>query len=250
MFRNGKYYFVAKAGKLFGAGLGWALGGPIGALIGFALGAVIDDSGVAVQKTGTRNRSTRGDFSASLMILVAAVLKADGRIMKAELDYIKAFFVKHFGVETTKEQMQVLKELLQREIPIEDVCNQIRGNMEYASRLQLIHFLFGVSSADGQVHSDEVRVIELISQYMRIQEPDFISIRSMFFADRDSDYKILEIEASASDEEVRKAYRKMAVKYHPDKVSHLGEDYQKDAKEKFQKMQEAYENIKKERNLR
>jgi len=42
----------------------------------------------------------------------------------------------------------------------------------------------------------------------------------------------------------------MAVKYHPDKVSHLGEDYQKDAKEKFQKMQEAYENIKKERNLR
>ena len=250
MFRNGKYYFVAKAGKLFGAGLGWALGGPIGALIGFALGAVIDDSGLAVQQAGVRNQSTRGDFSASLMVLVAAVLKADGRVLKAELDYIKSFFVKHFGVDTTREQMLVLKELLKQEIPLEQVCDQIRGNMEYASRLQLIHFLFGVSSADGQVHSEEVRIIELISQYMRIQHADFLSIRSMFFADRNSDYKILEIEASATDEEVRKAYRRMAVKYHPDKVSHLGEDYQRDAKEKFQKMQEAYENIKKERNLR
>jgi DnaJ like chaperone protein len=241
---------VAKAGKLFGAGLGWALGGPIGAIIGLALGAVIDDSGAAVQKTGVRNRSTRGDFSASLMILVAAVLKADGRVLKAELDFIKSFFVKHFGVDTTREQMLILKELLQQDIPLEQVCAQIRGNMEYPSRLQLIHFLFGVSMADGQVHSEEVRIIEQIAEYMRIQPADFISIRSMFYADRDSDYKILEIDSNATDEEVRKAYRKMAVKYHPDKVSHLGEDYQRDAKEKFQKMQEAYENIKKERNMR
>jgi DnaJ like chaperone protein len=79
---------------------------------------------------------------------------------------------------------------------------------------------------------------------------DFNSLKAMFYADVDSDYKILEIHNSASDEELKKAYKKMAVKFHPDKVSHLGEEYQQDAKEKFQKVQQAYESIKKQRGIK
>ncbi len=71
----------------------------------------------------------------------------------------------------------------------------------------------------------------------------------MFVPETDSSYKILEIERTASNDEVKKAYRKMAMKYHPDKVSHLGEDYRKSADEKFKKVNEAYEKIKKERNM-
>lgn len=241
---------MSKFGKWLGGGLGWALGGPIGGLIGFALGAVLDDSGAAVQATNAKHHTQRGDFSASLIILVAAVMKADGRVMKAELDYVKAFFVKHFGVEVTKEQMLLLREILEKDIPLFDVCNQIRHNMEYASRLQLIHFLFGVSMADGQVHDSEVKVIEQIASFLNINMADFNSLKAMFYADTDSDFKILEIHNSASDEEVKKAYKKMAVKFHPDKVSHLGEEYQQDAKEKFQKVQQAYENIKKQRGIK
>ncbi len=241
---------MSKFGKWLGGGLGWALGGPIGGLIGFALGAVLDDSGVAVQATNAKHHTQRGDFSASLIILVAAVMKADGRIMKAELDYVKAFFVKHFGVEVTREQMLLLREILEKDIPLYDVCNQIRHNMEYASRLQLIHFLFGVSMADGQVHDTEVKVIEQIASFLNINMADFNSLKAMFYADVDSDYKILEVHNSASDEEIKKAYKKMAVKFHPDKVSHLGEEYQQDAKEKFQKVQQAYENIKKQRGIK
>lgn len=241
---------MSKFGKWLGGGLGWALGGPIGGLIGFALGAVLDDSGVAVQATNAKHHTQRGDFSASLIILVAAVMKADGRVMKAELDYVKAFFVKHFGVEVTREQMLLLREILEKDIPLYDVCNQIRHNMEYASRLQLIHFLFGVSMADGQVHDTEVKVIEQIASFLNINMADFNSLKAMFYADVDSDYKILEVHNSASDEEIKKAYKKMAVKFHPDKVSHLGEEYQQDAKEKFQKVQQAYENIKKQRGIK
>lgn len=241
---------MSKFGKWLGGGLGWALGGPIGGLIGFALGAVLDDSGAAVQATNAKHHTQRGDFSASLIILVAAVMKADGRVMKAELDYVKAFFVKHFGVEVTKEQMLLLREILEKDIPLFDICNQIKHNMEYASRLQLIHFLFGVSMADGQVHDSEVKVIEQIASFLNINMADFNSLKAMFYADVDSDYKILEIHNSAADEEVKKAYKKMAIKFHPDKVSHLGEEYQQDAKEKFQKVQQAYENIKKQRGIK
>ncbi|HRG59887.1 MAG TPA: TerB family tellurite resistance protein [Bacteroidia bacterium] len=241
---------MSKFGKWLGGGLGWALGGPIGGLIGFALGAVLDDSGAAVQATNAKHHTQRGDFSASLIILVAAVMKADGRVMKAELEYVKAFFVKHFGVDVTKEQMLLLREILEKEIPLYDVCNQIRHNMEYASRLQLIHFLFGVSMADGQVHDSEVKVIEQIASFLNINMADFNSLKAMFYADTDSDYKILEVHNTASDEEIKKAYKRMAVKFHPDKVSHLGEEYQQDAKEKFQKVQQAYENIKKQRGIK
>lgn len=241
---------MSKFGKWLGGGLGWALGGPIGGLIGFALGAVLDDSGTAVRVTNTKYSTQRGDFSASLIILVASVMKADGRVMKAELDYVKTFFVKHFGVDVTKEQMLLLREILEKEIPLYDICNQIKHNMEYASRLQLIHFLFGVSMADGQVHDSEVKVIEQIASFLNINMADFNSLKAMFYADTDSDYKILEIHNSASDDEVKKAYKKMAVKFHPDKVSHLGEEYQQDAKEKFQKVQQAYENIKKQRGIK
>jgi DnaJ like chaperone protein len=241
---------MSKFGKWLGGGLGWALGGPIGGLIGFALGAVLDDSGAAVQATNAKYHTQRGDFSASLIILVASVMKADGRVMKAELDYVKTFFIKHFGVEVTKEQMLLLREILEKDIPLFDVCNQIKHNMEYASRLQLIHFLFGVSMADGQVHDSEVKVIEEIASFLNINMADFNSLKAMFYADTDSDYKILEIHNSASDEEVKKAYKKMAIKFHPDKVSHLGEEYQQDAKEKFQKVQQAYENIKKQRGIK
>ena len=121
--------------------------------------------------------------------------------------------------------------------------------MEYHARLQLIHFLFGVSHSDGHVHVKEVEMIEMITKYLGINASDFLSIKAMFYKDADAAYKILEIDSDATDAEVKKAYRKMAVKYHPDKLSHLGEDFQKAAKEKFQKVNESYETIKKEREI-
>jgi DnaJ like chaperone protein len=145
--------------------------------------------------------------------------------------------------------MLLFKEILNKDIPVADVCSQIRSNMELASRIQLVYFLFGIALADGRVQNNELDSIHYISQKLGISEADFNSIKSMYIKHTDSDYTILEISKEANDDEVKKAYRKMAVKFHPDKVSHLGEEYQADAKIKFQKVQEAYENIKKSRGI-
>jgi DnaJ like chaperone protein len=245
-----------KFGKWVGSGLGWALGGPLGGVLGFALGSMFDAASVSVQTTsGPSGYSGRpmaphvGDFAASLLVLSAAVMKSDGRTMKSELDYVKTFLVRQFGEQNAIAQVQMLKEILKQEIPLRDVCLQIRQYMPHAERLQLIHYLFGISKADGHVHPDELTTIESIAGYLGVSIADFNSLKAMYFKDTNSDYKILEIEPSASEEEVKKAYRKMAVKFHPDKVAALGEEVQHAAKEKFQKVQEAYENIKKHRGF-
>ncbi len=244
-----------KFGKWLGGGIGWAFGGPLGGLIGFALGSLVDNATLEVttydgSQPGGPRITRPGDFSASLLVLSAAVMKADGQILKSELEFIKAFFVRQFGVERTREQLLILRELLKKEIPLREVCSQIRMHMDLSSRLQLIHFLFGISQADGQVHPQETHVIEMIANYLGLSQSDFNSIKAMFYKDPESDYRILEVTPQVTDEDLKKAYRKMAVKFHPDKVSHLGDDVQHAAKEKFQKVQQAYDNLKKARNLK
>jgi DnaJ like chaperone protein len=237
-------------GKWLGGGLGFVMGGPIGGLMGFLVGSVIDSATVetSTSRPGTV-RTTQGDFGMSLLVLIAAVMKADGKVVKSELDYVKQFFVRQFGRDTAKQAILILKDILKQDIPVRDVSLQIAGNMDYSSRLQLLHLLFNVSLADGRIDPSEIEVIEKISGYLGVSTADFLSIKNMFIPETDSSYKILEIDPSASKDEVKKAYRKMAMKYHPDKVSHLGEDFRKTAEEKFKKVNEAYERIKKERNI-
>jgi DnaJ like chaperone protein len=151
-----------------------------------------------------------------------------------------------WGLDT---DIEMLRDILTQNIPIQSVGIQIKQNLDYASRLQLLHLLFGVSKSDGQVELSELNTISQIAGYMNVSSKDFESIKSMFVANVDSAYKILEIDRNANEDEIKKAYRKMAVKFHPDKVSHLGEDFQKQAKEKFQKVNDAYEKIKKEKNI-
>ena len=237
-------------GKWLGGGLGFAMGGPIGGLLGFLVGSVIDSTTVQTSTyTSGTARTTQGDFGMSLLVLVAAVMKADGKIVKSELDYVKHFFVRQFGQESAKQALLMLKDILKQEIPVRDVCLQIKGNMDYSSRLQLLHLLFNVSLADTTIHTSEIQIIEKIATYLGVASGDFLSIKNMFIPETDSSYKILEIDPSSPNEEVKKAYRRMAMKYHPDKVSHLGEEFRKTADEKFKKVNEAYEKIKKERNI-
>ncbi|MEN8230391.1 MAG: TerB family tellurite resistance protein [Bacteroidota bacterium] len=242
---------MAKFGKWVGLGLGWALGGPIGGILGLAVGSIFDSgkSEEPGQARNVRTRTLRGDYAASLLVLIAAVMKADGRVMKSELDYVKRYFVTRFGDETASEAVVMLRDILKQEIPLRDVTHQLSQRLDYSYRLEMLHFLFGIASSDGSVSDAENDVINRISGYMSINDSDFQSIRAMFVSQTDASYKILEIEPTTTDEEVKKAYRRMAMKYHPDKVSHLGEDFKKVAHEKFRKVQGAYDQIKKERGL-
>jgi DnaJ like chaperone protein len=237
---------MAGFGKWIGGGLGWAFGGPIGGLLGFALGAVIDS--VEVRKLDSMPTTT-GDFMVSLLVLMAAVMKADGKIMKSELDYVKAYLLRNFGEDDSSEALKVLKDILDKPIPLADVCVQIRNHTDYSSRLQLLHLLFGIALADKFISKEEIIIIDEISSRLGINPADLNSLKSMFIEETDWAYKVLEIEKTATNDEIKKAYRQIALKNHPDKVAYLGEDIRKAANEKFQKVNEAYEKIKKERGI-
>ncbi len=238
---------MGKFGKWIGAGLGWTFGGPLGAILGFAVGSFIDAADVQVIK-GDR-KTTTGDFIASLLVLVASIMKADGKVLLSELDYVKKYFVQAFGSDSAMEAMQMLKDILKQNIPLRDVSIQIKQRMDYSSRLQLLHFLYGVANADGKIDQSEIQLIEQIAYYLGISSTDSGSIKNMFVKSTDSSYKILGVNRNATNEEIKKAYRGLAVKYHPDKVSYLGDDIRNKANEKFQQINEAYENIKKERGM-
>ncbi len=239
---------MGKWGKWIGGGLGWALLGPLGGILGFLLGSALDSA--AETPAGTRPQTTRGDFSISLLVLLAAVMKADGRVKRSELDYVKRYLLQTMGEEAARDAVHMLRDILKQNIPVADVARQVKMYLDYPGRLQLLHLLYGLSGADGHYDTQELEMIDLIARNMGVRETDKNSIRSMFVPDTHAAYRILGIDPSASDEEVKKAYRRMAVKYHPDKVSYLGEEFQKTAKEKFQKIQDAYDQIRKERGFK
>lgn len=233
-------------GKWIGGGLGWAFGGPIGAILGFAMGSVLD--GVRIEKTYYHG-TARGDFAMSLLVLSAAVMKADGKVVKSELEYVRSYFLAQFGVEETNRLILILREVLNQEINLQEVSTQVGNYMDYPSRLQLLHYLFGIATADRQFELSEENVINQIAGYMGVHPSDFTSIKAMFVRNINNAYDILEITPDASDDEVKKAYRRLAIQYHPDKVAHLGEDIKKTATEKFQNLNAAYEEIKKQRGM-
>lgn len=240
--RRGRNY-----GKWIGGGLGWAFGGPLGAIIGFALGSAFGNSSNTEEYIG--RTSQQRDFNVSLLVLSAAVMKTDGSVKKSELDYVKRFFLTNFGQERAEKYILMLREILKQDIQVYEVSQQIGRFMDYSSKLQLIHYLFGIASADGSTHENEIDVISIIAKYMGISSSDFQSIKAMFVQQVDSAYKILGIDSNATDDEVKKAYREMAKKYHPDKVAYLGEDVRKSAEQKLQEVNEAYEKIKKQRGF-
>lgn len=236
--------------RWFGAGIGWAFGGPIGAIIGFALGSIL--GGASITKEDVKfmgENKQQQDFTASLLVLTAAVMKADGVVKKSELDYVKRFFLSNFGQEQAEKYILTLREVLKQDINVADVSRQVGRYMEYSSKLQILHYLFGIASADGQVLDSEIDTIDRIAHYMGVSGSDFESVKAMFVKKLDDSYTILGVDPSATDDEIKKAYREMAKKNHPDKVAYLGDDVRKAAEKKFQEINDAYDKIKKQRGF-
>jgi DnaJ like chaperone protein len=239
------------AGKWITGVLGWVIGGPIGGIVGFALGSMLD-AGV---KSSTDSRSgggtsgERNSFLMSLLVLSSAVMKADGKVMRSELEYVKNFIALNFGPDAVPQCTQILKRLLEQDVLVREVCGQIRMHMNLSARLQLLHYLTGIAQADGVVSALELAVLRAIADALAIPRANSDSIFAMFEKGVDSAYQVLEIDRNASDDDVKQAYRRLAQKHHPDKVASLGTDVQKAAEQKFKAISVAYERIKKERGI-
>ncbi len=270
--------------KWIGGFLGWVAWGPIGALIGYLLGKAVDtyidgshqlpggdswerqqEQGSYRRQTGqgpyTQDRSTqsrqgrytadeqRNSFFVSLLVLSSAVIKADGRTHPAELRTVREFIRTNFGEQAASQAEQILQRLDSQQVNIYSVGGQIAANMNYSQRLQLFQYLVSIATSDGNFSASEKSVLEAIASAIRLTSTDAASIIAMYYKETDSAYTVLEISPSATDDEVRSAYRRMAMKYHPDRVATLGPEVQKAAEEKFKKIQEAYAAIKKQRGI-
>ena len=232
-------------GKWVGVGAGWFLAGPIGAIIGYYISKSFFDGKNDQEKA----------YELSLLILSSLVIKSDGKIVKAELEYVKKFFVNTFGIQKANKYFEVFNKLNKQSLTsqLRPVCQQLNSYVNHAARLQIIHFLFGVSASDNEIHASEVELIKKIAGYLNINQYDFESIQSMFLFEGSANslekwFTILELDKDASNDEIKKAHRKMVIKYHPDKLQGVSQDIKKLAEEKFLLVQKAYENIMKNRS--
>jgi DnaJ like chaperone protein len=226
-----------------------------GAIIGFLLGSLFE---ARSSSNGSRRsiftQSKQGvspaEFELNLLSLASLVIKADGIVNQKELDFVRQYFVQAYGKEQANATFKVFnEEIKKKQLSAQKIAAFLRNRMRYESRLQIIHFLFSVAKADGNISDPEVREINNITGFLGINHRDFESIKAMFFSNPDSAYKILEIEKTANPDQIKKAYRTMVKKYHPDKLQHMDEVYRNGAEEKFRKVQEAYEEIQKERGF-
>jgi len=238
-------------GKWIAGALGWAILGPIGGILGYYFASRVEKLSQESERYTDANISIqeqRNSFLMSLLVLSAAVIKADGKTTSRELATVRSFFASNFGPQAGNDAEEIVTNILSRDFNLYEVCKQVRSCMDYSQRLQLYHYLVSLAACDG-LHQSEIDVLEVIATYIGLSKAEVDSIFAQFRPSNDSNYKILEIDPSASNDEVKKAYRKMAVKYHPDKVATLGEDVQKAAEEKFKAISQAYEAICKERGI-
>ena len=234
-------------GKWIVGALGWAMFGPLGGILGYYIASQAEKAAEANDEQ-QRIQGQRNSFLMSLLVLSAAVIKADGKTTSQELSTLRSFFARNFGPQAGNEAEEIVKDLLSRDFNLYEVCTQVRSCMDYSQRLQLFHYLVSLGACDG-LDKSEVDILEVIASYIGHSKTEADSVIAQFRPSNDRNYRILEITPDATDEQVKKAYRKMAIKYHPDKVATLGEDVQKAAEEKFKAISQAYEAICRERGM-
>lgn len=223
-----------------------------GAIIGFLLGSVIDSVKMPEKQTVFRTQRpvSPADFEMHLISLCSLIIKADGKVNDTELQYVRQYFLSTYGKEKANAIFRTFNEIIKkREISVTQISTYLARRTRYEVRLQILHFLFGIAKADGYVSEAETNVIQQIAASFQVSRHDFESIKAMFVDAVGGAYKILEIDKNASNDEVKKAYRKMVKKYHPDKVITENEAIKRGAEEKFKEVQKAYEQIQKERGL-
>lgn len=255
------------AAKWIGGIIGFMAGGPIGALAGYALGSIFEHSSDPSSSAGEYSPSTaaqgeRNSFLFSLLVMASYIIKADGKVMHSEMEYVRQFLRNSFGSLAAQQGEQILLNLFEQrkrmdqEKPmafrqtIRDCGAQIADNLSLEQRLQLLAFLAEIAKADGSVCQAEIEALKEVASAMRLSEQEALSMLNLGGNTLEEAYKVLEIASTATDDEVKAAYRRLALKHHPDRVATLGDDVKRAAEEKFQQINSAKEMIYKARGMK
>ena len=258
-----------KIGKWIGGIMGFMALGPLGALAGYAIGSLFDKANDAQADFDNRqgeasytHAGQRNSFLFSMLVMASYIIRADGKIMHSEMEFVRRFLRTNFGEDAVNEGEQILLNLFEQQKrmdasnpyafrnTIHECGAQIAANLTYGERLQLLDFLAKISQSDGHVCQQEIEALKEVAQAMQLSEKEVESMLNLGGDSLADAYKVLEIDPSATDEEVRAAYRRLALKHHPDRVATLGEDIRKAAEEKFQHINNAKERIYKARGMK
>ena len=258
-------------GKWIGGIMGFMAFGPLGALAGYALGSLLESSFDAqFEQTGggetvsgsDPNAGQRNSFLFSMLVMASYIIRADGKIMHSEMEYVRTFLRNNFGAQAETDGDKILRNLFEERKRMEQTdkmafrntiheCGaQIAANMSYEQRLQLLNFLVMIAKSDGNVCEAEIEALKEVAQAMQMSAKEIDSMLNLTGNSLEEAYKVLEISPDATDQEVRAAYRSLVLKHHPDKVATLGEDIRKAAEVKMQQINDAKERIYAARGLK
>ncbi len=228
--------------KWLGAGLGWMLtGNPIGGLLGFITGTMLE--------SGNKSKTLEGisEFETNLVVLASHLIKIDGNVNLEEVSFTKSFFDAHFDEKYSAKRTVLINHCLQKEYDLNAACDLIRHYAAHPTRVQVVHFLFDLAMSDGPLSERENYFIFRIAGYLNINDVEFKKIKSAHTELVVTVYEVLGVKREATFTEIRNTYRRLAIKYHPDRNHHLTEKEQKELARKFQQIKEAYDRIKEER---
>ena len=232
---------------IIGAFIGYFILRFPGAILGYFIGRMFG-SNVTV-KTFSNSRSIDFDFGINLISLATAIIKADGKVDQAELDYVRQFFIRNYGVQRANEVFRSFKfQINQSEINVAKIASKFRSYTSYATREQILYFLIDLAKSDGSISQSEIDKLAEIARYLGVQQWE--RLRALFEDSSDQAYKVLGIESSATNDEIKKAYRSLAKTYHPDKVVTDDPALKAGAEEKFKQIQKAYDTLQKERGIK
>ena len=214
-----------------------------GAIIGFFIGSFIELLSKNSFNIRTNSYSIKPEkFELNLLALSAMIIKADGKIEQKELSFVRNFFIAQYGKNRADSIFKTFNKEIKKEVQrLDEITRVFVQQTRYETRLQILHFLFGIANADGSVSDSELQKLSQIASGLSLNLPDFESIKAMFVKNTDNAYKILEVEPNASQDEIKTAYRNMVKKYHPDKIRSNNTAMIKGAEEKFREVQRAYE---------
>ena len=209
------------------------------------------------------NEEQRNSFLFSMLVLSSYIIKADNKIMHSEMEFVRQFLRQNFGEQAVNQGQEILLKLfeIQKQQGIQvfrntihQSCAEIKHNMDVSQRLQLLNYLVIIAKVDGYVSPEEIKALKEVAHHLGLTAKDVDSMLNMENGARtnrniEDAYKVLGLSSTATDDEVKVAYRKMALKHHPDRVATLGEDIRKAAEKKFQDINDAKERIFKARGL-
>ena len=219
------------------------------------------DGGYQRSYQGGVDEGTRNGFLFSLLTLASYIIRADGKIMHSEMEAMRNFLRMNFGENAVQDGNAIMMKLFERQKQMEaqqpgsyrqtiiEACQQLKSVLPPSQRLQLLSLLATVAKADGFVAPEEITALREVTQHLGLSEAELNSMLNLGATTLKEAYAVLEIDETATDEEVRAAYKRMAVKHHPDRVASLGEDVRLAAERKMREINEAKELIFKSRGM-